>query len=173
MPAPTAPEAADDIRRQMAQIRSQLHQDMTGVVESATSVADWRSYVRERPWLSLGLAFAAGYVVVPRRRHEPTTIVLPQSDAAVPVSVRAKPNRNSLLMTGLKASAGLLWPIALRAAQRYAQGWVEDFLANNMASPLLGQAYRGPSPGEPTAPPPSQPTPPPWADPRHRPGRSG
>ena len=51
----------DDIRRQMAEIRSRLHQDVRGVVNVATTATDWRSYVRGRSWLAIGLAFTTGF----------------------------------------------------------------------------------------------------------------
>ena len=68
---------ADEIRRQMAEIRSQLHQDMREVVNVATIATDWRSYLRGRPWLAIGLAFTSGFLLVPRRSRPSTLVVQP------------------------------------------------------------------------------------------------
>src|SRR5208282_5650420 len=70
---------ADDIRRQMAEIRSQLHQDMRGVVNVAATATDWRTYVRVRPWLAIGLAFTSGFLLVPGRSRATTLVVQPSA----------------------------------------------------------------------------------------------
>ena len=57
----------DDIRRQMAQIRRELHEDMQGVVAGAEAAFDWQYYVRLYPWAFLAGAAVVGYLVVPKR----------------------------------------------------------------------------------------------------------
>ena len=64
----------DDIRRQMAQIRHDLHQDVSNVVGGVSEVVtevsevmDWRSIVRNYPFVITGAALAVGYLIVPRR----------------------------------------------------------------------------------------------------------
>ena len=59
-----------DIQRRMAQVRHEMHQEVQGAVKGARSLTDWRSLVRSHPWLSLGVAAAAGYLIVPKRRWE-------------------------------------------------------------------------------------------------------
>jgi hypothetical protein len=136
-------ESVDDIRRRMAEIRSELHHDMTAVVEGASSAVDWRSYVRERPWVSLGAAFALGYVLVPRRAPatgvEPA-LLLTQNRAAEP----PKPGP-SLAWRALRTAAGLALPVAARAAQGYAVRWVEGFLADHPPGPEFGAMPSGPA----------------------------
>lgn len=138
---------ADDLRRQMAEIRSQLHQDMREVVNVATIATDWRSYLRGRPWLAIGLAFSAGFLLVPRRSR-PTTLVVPPSAVDVrnlqPAVQAEKPGRLPLMRWFL----GAVGPIAVRAAQSYALNYVENFLVNQQAGPRPEAASRPASPGQ-------------------------
>jgi hypothetical protein len=132
---------ADDIRRQMAEIRSQLHQDMRGVVNVAATATDWRSYVRGRPWLAIGLAFTSGFLLVPGRSRPTTLVVQPSavdmgnSQAAVKAE---KPGR----LTLFRRLLGAVGPIAVRAGQSYAMNYVENLLANQQAGPRPEAASR-------------------------------
>jgi hypothetical protein len=132
----SAEDSVDDIRRQMAEIRSQLHRDMSKVVGVASIATDWRTYVRDKPWVALGAAFALGYVLVPRR--ERTVISAPATLAAVAPSIELAKPRSSLLWRAVKGLGGLAVPVALRAAQGYTLRWVEDYLANHPPGPLAG-----------------------------------
>ena len=99
---------ADDLRRQMAEIRSQLHQEMREVVNVATIATDWRSYLRGRPWLAIGLAFSAGFLLV-RRRSRPTTLVVQPSAVDVQslqAAVQAEKPGRLPLMRGSSARSG-------------------------------------------------------------------
>jgi hypothetical protein len=59
--------SAESIQEQMRQVRCELGEDVQGLVDSARVMADWRHYVRSYPWLCLGLAAAAGFLLVPSR----------------------------------------------------------------------------------------------------------
>ena len=59
--------AAEDIQRQMRDVRSELREDVQEIVENARIMADWQHYVRSYPWLCLGAAAALGFVLVPPR----------------------------------------------------------------------------------------------------------
>ena len=74
----------DEIRRQMAQIRHDLHQDVSNVVSGVSEVVnevsgvmDWRSALRGHPYMLVGAALAAGYLIVPRRKK----VVVPSQDS--------------------------------------------------------------------------------------------
>jgi hypothetical protein len=144
--------AADDIQRQMAEIRSQLHQEIREVVSDATSAADWRSYIRARPWLAIGFAFTSGFLLVPRRVRTPAPLALPAPvaerilQAAVPEEPHTKRSRGSPVWWLLNA----VGPIALRAAQSYAMNSIENLLANQQSGPRPEAAYKADTPG-PTA----------------------
>jgi len=151
-------EDADAIRRQMAQIRRDLHEDVRGVVASAEAVTDWRRYIRNYPIVSLGLAAAVGYLVVPRRhRSVPTDLATHADMTRVREAVEeagAKPKRadkerkESKERKGLLAMAlALVGPVAVRAAQGYAvqafENWIvqqQQAMAEGPPPPGQGQA---------------------------------
>src|SRR5688572_27063119 len=53
------------IRQQMELVRCDLDEDVQGIVEGARDMGDWRYYVKTYPWLCLGGAVVAGYLIVP------------------------------------------------------------------------------------------------------------
>jgi len=121
-----------DIQRRMAQVRHDLHQEVRGAVKDAQSLTDWRSQVRNHPWLVLGAAAAAGYLIVPKRRSESPTIVAVSSPppvtletASVPPAGSPRGSRWGMIGTAI----GLLAPVAVRAAQNYAAYHLEQWLA--------------------------------------------
>src|ERR1700722_7924548 len=75
MTKPSSPTDIADIQRRMAQIRLEMHQEVQGAVHGARTLTDWKSLVRSYPWLSLSVAAAVGYFVVPRRRSDAPTVV--------------------------------------------------------------------------------------------------
>lgn len=68
MSAVTKP-SAEDIQRQMRQVRRELGEDVDEIVENARILTDWKHYVRTYPWVCLGVAAAAGFILVPSRTH--------------------------------------------------------------------------------------------------------
>jgi hypothetical protein len=124
-----------EIQRRMAQIRHDMHQEVQGAVKGAQVLADWRSLIRSHPWLSLSLASAAGYLIVPRRRSNYPTIVSmgppsPELLAASTTQVQAQqPRRTGWSIVGTAFS--LLAPVATRAAQNYALGHLEQWLSQH------------------------------------------
>jgi hypothetical protein len=58
-------DSADEIRRRMAIVRSQMREDVGALVRSARIKTDWRHYVERYPWLSLGAATLVGFWLVP------------------------------------------------------------------------------------------------------------
>lgn len=130
----TERKEADEIRFQMAKIRNELHQEMRGVVDSATAVTDWRSYVRNRPWLAIGLAFATGYILVPRRTQPVSTLVVPMAGQSTPLEMKDKA-RNPRLFTAFRWALGMVGPVAIRAAQSFAANAIENLLTGQQAGP--------------------------------------
>lgn len=51
----------------MSTIRQELDDDVQEVVAEARQLTDWKHYVRDFPWVTLGAAAAVGYLLVPRR----------------------------------------------------------------------------------------------------------
>jgi hypothetical protein len=150
----------DEIRRQMAQIRLNLHNSVQQVVSGAGDVADWRRHIRAHPWLALGTAFTVGYLIVPkRRRHLPADTQRPIDVAmlreliddarrAGPLPEANEPARGSSLVG---AAVGMLAPLAWRAAQSYALAYLEQWIAQQSQQalrPARAPAGAAAAPGE-------------------------
>ena len=58
---------AETLRHAMARVRREIDDDMDDVAENAKDMVDWRSYVRKRPFVSLAVAAAIGFAIVPRK----------------------------------------------------------------------------------------------------------
>lgn len=134
---------ADDIRRRMAEIRSRLHQDVRGVVRDASQATDWTAYVKNRPWTAIGVAFAAGFLLVPRKNRPTTVVVAPSAKPReIQVTAPSEAPRGFRPLRFLLAAVG---PVALRAAQSYALSAVESYLTAGPAGPGAGTGGGGPS----------------------------
>jgi hypothetical protein len=140
----------DEIRRQMALIRRDLHQDVSEVVAGAEAVADWRRFVRAYPWAAVGIATAVGYLVVPRAHRAAGPGVLEESDReairtlveqARQATADGKPRvRKSLIGAGI----AMLAPMAWRLAQDYAMAYLQQWLIDQQEQ---WRAQAGPRPG--------------------------
>ena len=132
----TAPPEIDEIRRQMAQIRRDLHEDVRGVVQSAEAATDWRRFVRNYPWASMGAALVVGYMIVPHKR-QPATIQLAPAEPIRPVVAEApRPAEEKKGKSLLGIAFGLIAPVVLRAAQGYALQFAEQWLAGKVAEQM-------------------------------------
>jgi len=131
--ATATPNTADDVLRQMAQIRHDLHKDVRDVVASAEAATDWQRYIRMYPWVALGAAVTVGYLIVPRRHHPRPAVIAAPIDMAqvrevVEKSTDIAPSREK--EKGLLGKAlGFAWPLAVRAAQGYAAQYLENWIA--------------------------------------------
>ena len=124
----------DEIRRQMAQIRHDLHRDVSSVVtgvsdvvSEVTEVMDWRSYLRAHPLLLVGAAMAAGYLVVPRKKHR----VEVSANSLVGTTEAELPVRRKRFRP-VSMAFDMLWPIATQALQAYAMVWIENRLKQHL-----------------------------------------
>lgn len=61
------PETIEQVREEMRQIRSNLDDEVATFVQSTRGLFNWRSYVGHAPWLCLGAAALAAYLVVPSK----------------------------------------------------------------------------------------------------------
>jgi hypothetical protein len=77
---------ADEVQRQMRDIRADLRDDVHEIVESANKMADLSTYVRAYPWLCVGAALAAGYLIVPQR----AVIMRPDAEAMIELAKKHK-----------------------------------------------------------------------------------
>lgn len=176
--AKSTPADVSEIQRRMAQIRHELHSDVQEAVKGAQSLTDWRSQVRNHPWLALGAAAAVGYLLVPRRHPAPAIVTVAPAAAAVTAPRLPEPSPTKKRWGLIGSAVGLMAPIAVRAAQNYAIQYLEQWIAAQppgAGSSLLGAGlFPGPPAGGPTpggAPGPgaaARPAPPPGAAGRPR-----
>jgi hypothetical protein len=68
---------ADEIQKEMRQIRVELKENVQEIVSGAREIVDWQSYVKAYPWLTVGAAAFVGYLLVPNR----TTVIRPDPEA--------------------------------------------------------------------------------------------
>ena len=77
---------SDDIERQLATMRSVLHQDVRDLGTETRTLVDWRYHFRAHPWLYCGGAAALGFMLVPGRERPLTgddkNVVLRPRDTA-------------------------------------------------------------------------------------------
>jgi hypothetical protein len=120
----------------MAQIRRDLHEDVKGVVEGAEAATDWRRFIRNYPWATMGAAIFVGYLIVPRKhRPAPIQIVPSQIAQAIPVQTlqATEPKKGKSL---LGSAFGLFAPLVFRTAQGYALQFAEQWLAQKVAEQM-------------------------------------
>jgi hypothetical protein len=127
----------DEIRQEMARIRHDLHEDVSGVVGGASDVMDWRSHLKAHPWISGGVALLVGYYLVPRRTKSseipPSSIsstVQPIMESSTGVVPRGRTERRKPLSAWrlIGWAVSFVGPIALNATQAYASVWLENQL---------------------------------------------
>jgi hypothetical protein len=142
----------DEIRQQMAQIRHDMHYDVSNVVSDVENVMDWRSSIRNHPYIALGLGLAVGYLVVPKRRRRTeraAASVQPFLEASTTPEFAARPEKPPKSL-GRKATGwalGLVWPLVSQSVQAYAAMWLESQIKQH-----LNLNPHPPHPGDETSP---------------------
>jgi len=111
-----ATPTADDLQRQMQQVRMEMRDDVQVMVDNAREMADWTWYVRTYPWVCLGAAAAIGYLVVPPRSPRPSP-----PDAKDLLEL-AKHQKIVVKMEEPKSRPGLVATLARMAAGSLLQG---------------------------------------------------
>jgi hypothetical protein len=128
----TDADRADEIQRQMAELRIDLHRDVEGIVDSARALADWRYYVRKYPWVCLGGAAVLGYLIVPGRLKA----IAPDVETLVALA-----KKHQLFITPKpeaakqKSIVGSLVGLAASAALRGAMGFATEYAKGRMNTP--------------------------------------
>jgi hypothetical protein len=82
----TSSSDADEIQRQMREVRVELRDEMQELVGNARELTDWPTYVRAYPWLCVGAAFAVGFLIVPSR----STVIRPDAEGLMELARRNK-----------------------------------------------------------------------------------
>jgi len=109
---------AEQIQKQMRELRADLREDVQDVVVSAHKMADIANYVRAYPWLCVGAAVAAGFLIVPQR----ATILKPDAEALIELARKHKLVVKTDEGPPQKKRGGLLTQLLSLAAATLLQG---------------------------------------------------
>lgn len=140
----------DEIRRQMAQIRHDMHYDVSHVVGDVEEAMDWRAALRRHPYIVVGVGVAAGYFLVPKRRESTRWIEREAMEARPLLKPPTAPSRpakpqKSLARRAAGWAAGMLWPLVSQSAQNYAAVWLENQIKQHMQThPPEGSFHAAP-----------------------------
>ena len=155
----TGTTGVEEIYDRMAVIRRERHTNVSDSIAGAEAVMDWGRYTWTYPWIGLGTAAAAGYLVYTGSRPNPTAepTCLPDGTTAVePVAGAASKGRepSRIGRTVLLATWDLLMPVAVRAGQNYMLHWLTGLHPMPAVAPTGRSASPQPAerpdrPGEP------------------------
>src|SRR5262245_22071352 len=132
-PAITDTNSADDIQRQMREVRAELREDVQELVVNAQDMADWTIYVRAYPWLCVGAALAAGFIAVPSRQ----VVVRPDAEGLIELAKRNKLVVKMEEQPQAKKSGGLMAQLLSMALGVLMQGGMK------VVQDQISQAMRG------------------------------
>jgi hypothetical protein len=151
-------EQIKTIQRQMARARLEIHQDVGGAVDGVQLLTDWRTIVRSHPWMSMAIAAALGYAVIPRRSIKQPSAGLAERAAGPELAALTLPTESTTSAGRgkwqlLSSAFALLAPIVVRVAQTYTLHYVESWLAEqiNRQNPVEPERPRGKSDSHPLA----------------------
>jgi len=119
---------AEQIQKQMRELRADLREDVQDVVVSAHKMADIANYVRAYPWLCVGAALAAGYLIVPQR----AVILRPDAEALVELAKKHQLVVKTSEGPAQKKRGGLFAQLLSLAAATLLQGGLK-FATNQLS----------------------------------------
>jgi hypothetical protein len=121
MNSPT--NAAEHLREEMRRLRSHMDADVDSFVENTRVLLDWHSYFRSAPWLCLGGAALAGYLIIPSKVRSITVDLEHLAKVAkhrqVVVTDRGVQAKETVGSSLGKVAAGILWKAALAVAMQH------------------------------------------------------
>jgi hypothetical protein len=115
----------------MRELRADLREDVQDVVVSAHNMADIAKYVRAYPWLCVGAAVAAGYLIVPQR----AVVLRPDAEALVELARKHQLVVKTNEGPGQKKRGGLLGQLLGLAAAALLQSGLK--IATNQLSQVF------------------------------------
>ncbi len=134
MPTVSAHDEAEAIQRHMREVRVELRDDVREMVVSANNMADISRYVRAYPWLCVGAALAAGYLIVPQR----AVVVRPDADTLLELAKKHKLVVKTEEKAATKKRGGLVSQLVGMAAAAMLQGGLK------MATHQISEAFSNP-----------------------------
>jgi len=127
----TGSNDVDEIYHRMAVIRREPHTNVRESVAGAEAVVDWGRFTWTYPWIALGAAAAAGYVIYAsghQKAAADTATPVDGATAGEPAAAtrtksqeRFKAGQNLLL-----AAWNIVFPVTVRAGQNYLLHWLEQ-----------------------------------------------
>ncbi len=125
--------SADDIIRDMQQVRRELRADVAGIVDRAQDIVDraqdmtdWRYYVRSYPLVCLGAAAVVGYLLVPTRVKHLNT-----RDQEVKLVTPTK-EKSSVGTTLIATAGGIVTSLLMQAASTFAKQQLNQILNSSL-----------------------------------------
>jgi hypothetical protein len=122
------------ILQRMSEVRCDLDEDVQEIVEGARVMGKWRYYVRTYPWVFLGAALAAGYLIVPRRQSaiRPDPQTPPELANHIPFvgAAQVSPTGNTRGML-----LGFVGNLVLRGLTSYAMQQADKLFATQTSTP--------------------------------------
>lgn len=138
----TPANSGEEIQQQMRQVRRELGEDVQEIVENARTMTDWRHYVRTYPWVCLGAAAFAGYLIVPSRQRiaapDPQAIAEALKNHKVVVqSAPAKAEAKATMRGQIVGMVtGALFQAGAAALKQYAARQLAEALARHSSQPV-------------------------------------
>ncbi|MEQ8791389.1 MAG: hypothetical protein RIC55_34320 [Pirellulaceae bacterium] len=115
------PDTPEQLRQQMAQLRSEVRDDVESVFDTAEELTDWRHYVRRYPWAVVSAAAAVGFLLAPSQRSEPRLDYDALLKHAQKQGLVVECEKAAVGQTGwFRGAIGLAGPLLARAAMSYA-----------------------------------------------------
>ncbi|HEU0069216.1 MAG TPA: hypothetical protein VFQ26_08165 [Nitrospiraceae bacterium] len=130
-----AQHKADEIRRRMAAVRSELDEEVESIPASVKALTSWRNIVRAYPWECVATAAFFGYVLVlPRRTLK---VIPPEAEAWVRSAAANKSSESARRSRPSWAVQGLSWlgHLAMRSATAYASREIARLVADRTDKP--------------------------------------
>jgi hypothetical protein len=143
MASTSAHDEAEAIQRHMREVRVELRQDVREMVVSAHHMADISRYVRAYPWLCVGAAVAAGFLIVPQR----SVLIKPDAEALIELARRHKLIVKTDEGTTKKKRGGLFAELLGLAAATLLQGGLK--VASSQLSHVFSPHHSNGSNGKP------------------------
>lgn len=114
---------ADDIRRQMEDVRLTAGAEVESIVQSAKTLTDWRYYVKNHPLLLASAAAGLGFLLIPRKKSAPAKAT---DDAKELIELLKKHHVSGVTVEGppsglVKTAIGLATPLLIRSVMNLAQ----------------------------------------------------
>ncbi len=140
----TASNDVDDIYHRMAVIRRELHTNVRESVAGAEAFVDWGRYTWTYPWIALGAAAAAGYMIYTSGHQRVAADTAIPGGAASGESVAGTgTNAPERIRTGqslVLAAWNIVFPVAVRAGQNYLLHWLEQQYPKRNVNQTAGSA---------------------------------